>query len=195
MSEERRDFSVQKRDYIIEKIIKNPEITGQEIKELTGLDRQKQEKEIVEPWIKENTLLVFGEKFKWHSVNLRSKRNSPTRPKGFFISPDLVGKDCNGRPVIVEVKLKFDIYDNKKSRNNPRTDREHKSVGQIVQYKRVRTQCDNSLAYLREYPSTQVPRLFIVSIDHSPDVEAVCEFLKEFNIDIKHIAIKNILSK
>lgn len=179
MSEARRDFSVQNRDRIIKKIIKNPEITGQEIKKLTGLDRQKQEKEIVEPWIKENTLLVFGEKIKWGSVKLRSLRGSSIRP-------DLVGKDRNDRSVIVEVKLKFDIYDNESSRNNPRTDREHKSVGQILQY---------TCAYLRGYPSTQVPRLFIVSIDHSTDVEAVCEFLRKFKVDIKHLAIEKILSE
>lgn len=99
MSEERRDFSVQDRERII-KEIKNPEITGQEINEKTGLDRQKQEKEIVEPWIRKNTLLVFDEIIKWDSVKLRSLRGSSIRP-------DLVGKDCNDRPVIVEVKLKF----------------------------------------------------------------------------------------
>lgn len=180
MSEKKkRDFTAQDRNRIIKKIIENPQITGQEIKEETGLDRQKQEKEIVEPWIRDNTLLVFGEIIKWDSVKLRSLRGS-------FIRPDLVGKDCNDRPVIIEVKLKFDIYDNKDSRNNPRTDREHKSVGQILQY---------TCAYLRKHPSTQIPRLFIISIDFSPDVDAVCKILRSKGIDIKHIAIKKILAK
>lgn len=87
---------------------------------------------------------------------------------------------------LLSLKSSLSLYDNKNSRNNPRTDREHKSVGQILQY---------TCAYLREYPSTQVPRLFIVSIDHSPDVEAVCKFLHSKGIDIKHIAIKKVLSE
>ena len=123
-----------------------------------------------------NTLTWFFERrFIGQSKKFRSLRETS-------ITPDLIGEDCNGYPVIVEVKLKFNIP----AKNNPRTDREHKSVGQILQY---------VCAYMRNYPSTQQLRLFIVSIDFSTDVNAVCKYLHSKGIRIKHIAIEKILAK
>ena len=173
MSDEKhRDLSAQDRDRVVKKMIRNPKITREEIEKETGIHRQNHEKEILLPLIRDNTRLVFRDNIWWESLTLHSMRDAP-------ITPDLVGRDSQGRPVIVEVKLKFNFH----GKNNPRTDREHKSIGQILQY---------TCAY-RRLSGFKDPRLFIVSIDFSPDVSAVCEYLKEFNIDIQHIAIGKIL--
>ena len=119
---------------------------------------------------------MFDRKIDWQTVELRSMR-------GAIIKPDLVGTDPDGCPVIVEVKFKFEFQGDKKYL---RRDREDRSIGQILMY---------ACAYRRKHPSTQKPRLFIVSIDFSEDVECVCKFLRSKDIDIKHIAIEKILFK
>lgn len=50
-------------------------------------------------------------------------------------------------------------------------------------------------AYLTAEGRDRIIRKVIVSIDFSPNVNAVCELLKAFNIDSKHIAIEKIFSK
>ena len=102
--------------------------------------------------------------------------------RGAKIRPDLIGTYSDGRPVIVEVKFKFDFPGDSKYL---RRDREDRSIGQILQY---------ACAYMR-LPSRNDLRLFIVSIDFSEDVECVCKFLRSQGICIKHIAIENILAK
>ena len=174
LEEKKRVLTSKDRDRIIRRIIRNPWITREEIEKETGIHRQNHEKEILLPLIQDNTRLVFGDNIRWESLTLHSIRDAP-------ITPDLVGRASQGRSVIVEVKLKFNFH----GKNNPRTDREHKSIGQILQY----TCAYRRLSWFKD------PRLFIVSIDFSPDVSAVCEYLKEFNIDIQHIAIEKILSE
>ncbi len=172
-------MNLQDRDRIIKKIVQNPNMSKKEIDKEAGITNPRsgaRETELFMPWIEENTYLVFGESITWHSVGLHNMRYTK-------IDPDLVGKDATGCSVIVEVKFKFDFPGD---RNHLRSDVEHKSIGQILQY---------LTAYMRKYPSDQIPRLFIVSIDYSPEVDEVCLFLQECGIDIKHIAIENILPK
>ena len=164
-------------DSIIREVACNPRLSKEAINQKAGITPPgSREDKLLRPWIQENAYLVFGEKIDWQSVSLTSMRGAP-------ITPDLVGTDSQGHPVIVEVKFKFDFPGDI---NHLRSDPEHKSIGQILQYDR---------AYQRKYPSTQIPRLFIVSIDFSPDVEDICQFLCSKDIDIKHIAIEKILSK
>ena len=173
----KRYLTSEDRDRIIRKVIENPSLSKKEINQEAGITSRgsRREEQILKPWIRENTSLVFDEDIQWQSVELRSRH-------GTLIKPDFVGRDANGRTVIVEVKFKFDFSDDV---YHLRSDTEHKSIGQILQY---------ACAYRRRLWSKD-PRLFIVSIDFSPDVSAVCEYLKEFNIDIQHIAIENILSQ
>ena len=175
LEKKKRVLTSKDRDRIVREIVANPNISREELNKVTGIIPQHQEEKILIPWIEKYSHLVFREKIYWSIKKFRSLRDTP-------ITPDLIGKDCNGCPVIVEVKLKFNIP----AKNNPRTDREHKSVGQILQY---------VCTYMRNYPLTQQLRLFIVCIDFSPDVDAVCKFLHSKGIDIEHIAIENILAE
>ena len=97
--------------------------------------------------------------------------------RGAKIRPDLIGMDSNGRPVVVEVKFKFEFQVDKKYL---RRDREDRPIGQILVY---------ACAYMREHPLTEQPRLFIVSIDFSEDVECVCKFLRSQGICEVHTLI------
>ena len=164
-------------DRIIRETVYNPKISKEEINEIAGIPhRGSRENKVLKPWIQENTYRVFGRNIRWQSVELHSMR-------GAKIRPDLIGTYSDGCPVIVEVKFKFDFPGDPKYL---RRDREDRSIGQILQY---------AYAYMRKHPSTEQPRLFIVSIDFSPDVEYVCKFLCSKNIDIQHIAIEDILSR
>ena len=164
-------------DCIIREVACNTKLSKEAINEKAGIPpRGSREDKLLKPWIQGNTYLVFGEKIDWQSVSLTSMRDVP-------ITPDLVGTDSQGHPVIIEVKFKFDFPGDT---NHLRSDPEHKSISQTLQY---------ALAYKRIYPSVVIPRLFIVSIDFSPDVEDICQFLCSKDIDIKHIAIERILSK
>ena len=131
---------------------------------------------LLKPWIPENTHLVFGEQITWRKEKLISKR-------GADIYPDYIGTDANGRPVILELKFKFNFAVDS---GQLRTDGEHDAIGQILQY---------ACVYRRMHPTSKIPRLFIVSIDFSPDVDAVCKFLRSKGIDIEHIAIEKILAQ
>lgn len=168
----------QARDRIIKKIVQNSNMSKKEIDKEAGITNPQsgaRETELFLPWIKDNTELVFGERITWHNDIFFSKRDTP-------ITPDIVGKDSVDRSVIVEVKFKFDFP---KDSNHSRSDVEHKSIGQILQY---------HTAYKRKYPFGKTPRLFIVSIDYSPEVDEICLFLNECSVDIRQIAIENILS-
>lgn len=162
----------QDRDRIIKKIVQNPNMSKKEIDKEAGIGKgQKREDIILTPWIKENMCLVFGEEIRRQDLSLKNSCDDP-------ITPDIFGIDKAGCPIIIEVKFIFSF--------TGRSDTEQKSIGQILQY---------LLAYKRGYSSDQMPRLFVVSIDYSPDVDEICLFLQERGIDIKHIAIENILSK
>ena len=164
-------------DSIIREVAYNPKLPKAVINKKAGITpSDSREDKLLKPWIQGNAYLVFGEKIDWQSVSLTSMRGAP-------ITPDLVGTDSQGHPVIIEVKFKFDFPGDT---NHLRRDDEYKALGQILQYDR---------AYQRQYLSTQIPRLFIVSIDFSPDVEDICQFLCSKDIDIKYIAIEKILSK
>ena len=175
--EKNRFLTLKDIDCIIREVACNPTLSKEAINEKAGIPpRSSREDKLLKPWIQRNTSLVFGEEIDWQSVSLTGMR-------GVSIIPDLVGTDSQGHPVIVEVKFKFDFPGDT---NQLRSDPEHKSIGQTLQYAR---------AYKRIYPSVVMPRLFIVSIDFSPDVDDICQFLCSKDIDIKHIAIERILSK
>jgi hypothetical protein len=179
MSEEReRSLSAEEIDRIIREIVENPNISRKEIDEKAGISSRGKGREeiLLKPWIRDNTGLVFGEQIYWRYEKLRSMRNTS-------ITPDLVGTDSQGQPVIVEVKFKFEFQGDS---NHIRTDPEKMSIGQILLY---------ACAYRRKYPSTQILRLFVISIDFSPDVECVCKFLSSKGINIDHISIEKILSE
>ena len=164
-------MNLQDRDRIIKKIVQNPNMSKKEIDKEAGFTKLQsrsgaREKELLTPWIEENTYHVFGENITWQDVNTNNQ------------GPDFKGQDSTRRHVIVEVKFKFSF--------TGRSDTEHKSIGQILQY---------LMDYKRECPSAQMPRLFVVSIEYSSVVDEICLFLQERGIDIKHIAIENILSK
>lgn len=177
MLEKKRVLTAEDIDSIIREVVYNPKLSKEAINEKAGVPpRGSRENKLLKPWIQENTHLVFGKKICWKSINLNSMR-------GAKIKPDLIGTDPNGRPVIVEVKFKFEFQGDSKYL---RRDREDRSIGQILQY---------ACTYKREHSANPMPRLFIVSIDFSEDVEYVCSFLRSKGIDIQHLAIKKILSK
>ena len=172
-------FTPTDRDRIIKKVISNPHMSKTEINTAAGITNprgQRREDMILKPWIEENTHLVFREEIDWQSLSL-------TNMQGNRVTPDFEGIDSQGNPVIVEVKFKFKFQDDT---DYLRSSHEYESLGQILQY---------ACAYMRDKPSTLILRLFIVSIDFSPDVAYVCKILRSKGIDIEHIAIENILSK
>ena len=178
---EKIDLSPELIDRIIRETACNPKLPKEKINEKANIPpRGSRENRLLIPWIWDNTPLVFGEKIECQPVTLHSKR-------GAVIKPDLVGKDTHDRPVIVEVKFKFEFQGDSKYL---RRDREDRSIGQILHYDRAykrMCQCNGI--------PIEVPRLFIVSIDFSKDVADVCKFLRSKCINIEHIAIQNILSK
>ena len=162
---------------IIRKNVNNPNMSKKEINQEASIGKgQKREDIILTPWIKENMCLVFGEEIRLQDLSLKNSRDDP-------ITPDIFGIDRAGCPIIIEVKFRFDFPSDRK--NHLRTDVEYMALGQILQYSRH---------YIKKYSLTETPRLFIVSIDHSVEVDEVCKFLQKHGIDIKHIAIENILS-
>ena len=165
------------RDRIIRQISANPHMSKAEIHTAAGITNprgQRREDIILKPWIEENTPFVFRGKIDWQSLNL-------TNMQGNHVTPDFEGIDSQGDPVIVEVKFKFKFQGDAEYL---RSSHEYESIGQILQY---------ACAYMRDNPSTQILRLFIVSIDFSEDVEYVCKILRSKGIDLQHIAIENIL--
>ena len=178
MSEQKKpDLTSKEIDSIIREVACNPKLSKEAINEKAGIPpRGSRENKLLKPWIEENTPLVFGEKIDTQSVELRSRRDA-------IIKPDFVGTDSQRRPVIAEIKFKFEFLGDKKYL---RRDREDRPIGQILMY---------ACAYMRKPSASPMPRLFIVSIDFSKDVEAVCKFLRSKGIDIRHIAIENILAK
>ena len=180
MAEKKKpNLTVADRYCIIRQVINNRNISKSEIHTAAGITNpksQRREDVILEPWIRENTALVFGKKIDCTHIELRSGRRT-------ILKPDFVGKDSADRHVIVEIKFKFDFPSDK---NHLRSDPEKAAIDQILKY---------ASAYRKCYPSTQKPRLFIVSIDFSQDVDAVCKFLRSQGIDLEHIAIENVLPK
>ena len=166
-------------DTIIRETASDKTLSKEAINKKAGIPKGgSREDKLLKPWIKiqENTLLVFGEQITWRKEKFISKR-------GADIFPDYMGTDTNGRPVILELKFKFNFPDD---RGQLRTDGEHDAIGQILQY---------ACVYRRMNPASEIPRLFIVSIDFSPDVDAVCEFLRLKGIPICYIAIERKLEK
>ena len=164
-------------DCIIRETVNNPGLSKESINERAGIpSRGSRENKLLKPWIDENMHLVFGEKIEWKSLSL-------TNMQGNSITPDFEGTDSQGDPVIVEVKFKFKFQGDTEYL---RSTYEYEAIGQILLY---------ASAYMRDNPSTQILRLFIVSIDFSPDVAYVCKILRSKGIDIQHIAIERILSK
>ena len=127
-------------------------------------------------WIKDHPRRVFSEEIYWDADRrLWGERG------GIF--PDLLGKDSDGIPVIVEVKI------GEPSRG---------AVGQILEY---------AYAYLRTFFPEQSTgrtmkiaseaelRLFIIGTDFSPPVDGICEYLRASGINIRHLCYKYLSYK
>lgn len=185
MSEEKKHLLTSEDiDSIIRETVNNPELSKEAINEKAGIPpRSSRENRLLTPWIKENTYLVFGEEIEWKSV----KSFGLFYAQGDPMRPDLVGTDYRGRPVIVEVKFKFNFPSD---RDWLRRDVETRAIGQIIlYYYAYRKMCRRT-----DIP-IKVPRFFIVSIDFSYDVDFVCSTLRSKGFDIFHLAIEDILSK
>ena len=142
-------------------------------------------------WIRDNSHLVFGEEIRWiASPTLMGENGNP-------MPPDLIGRDANGKIVIVEVKLEFDLGDSPSNRY----DLPRKSVGQVLHYAHAYMRgitdrhdlefTDDMMRISSEY----VMRLFIVSKDFSQTVENICSFLRAHGINIQHLNVKNCIQR
>ena len=88
------DLSAEDRDRIIKKIVENPNITQKEIEEETGIIPQNQERELLVPWIKKNTRLVFGEDIQWEPLILHSMRDTSITPDLVSTIPKMSSRYC-----------------------------------------------------------------------------------------------------
>lgn len=115
-----------------------------------------------ENWIKYHSRRFFSEKIYWDISTILQGESGP-------IYPDLLGKDSDGTPVIVEVKMGVP---------------DRASVGQILEY---------AYAYWRtDFPNQSINRrrklrLFIIGTHFSPSVDGICEYLRTNRIDIRHL--------
>ena len=99
---------------------------------------------------------------------------------GTSISIDAVGKDPQGRTVIVEVKTKSRAK-NPNDRQIANRDAEHKAVGQILDY---------ATAYMEQHGiSPKDLRLIIVADYRLETVDKICLFLCEQGIHIEQISV------
>ena len=114
-------------------------------------------------WIKKFSHILFGETICWHDSR---------------INADLVGKDSNDNPVIVEVKLWYDNTPNRKTQ-------EHTCVGQILHY---------AYDYANAYTSENT-RLFIIAQYKSKVVECCCELLRVHGFNIQHLSVMDAIKK
>ena len=120
------------------------------------------EKDLV-VWIKKFSHILFGEKIRWHDSR---------------INADLVGKDSNDNPVIVEVKLWYDDIPNRRLQ-------EHTCVGQIIHY---------AYDYANAYTSENT-RLFIIAQEKSEIVERCCELLRAHGFNLQHLSVMDAIRK
>ena len=116
-------------------------------------------------YIKENTLIVFGEEIRLDAGAIKGTWNA--------LFPDLMGTDAQGGTVIVEVKTDFDD-------STCRRDAIHKSVGQILNYA-----ADYAYTY-HEAPENF--RLFIVGTTIAPQLQQICQLLTACGINIRHLS-------
>ena len=114
-------------------------------------------------WIKTHSNILFSEKIDWHNSR---------------VNADLVGKDSQRIPVIVEVKLWYDETPNRKKQ-------EHTSVGQIIHY-------TYDYANANAYPSENI-RLFIIAQYKSEVVERCCELLWGHGFNIQHLSVMDTI--
>ena len=129
-----------------------------------------------ENWIRDHPRRVFSEEIYWDTERRLWGEYGP-------VYPDLLGKDSNGIPVIVEVKI------GEPSRH---------AVGQVLEY---------AYAYLRTFfPNQPINRtmrsaskgklrLFIIGTDFSPPVDSICEYLRANRINIRHLCYKYLFYK
>ena len=97
------------------------------------------------------------------------------RGAGGPIHPDLLGKDSDGTPVIVEIKIGVPG---------------RASVGQILEYADAywRTDFPNQpISPTMKIVSEGRLRLFIIGTDFSPSVDGICEYLRANRINIHHL--------
>ena len=119
-------------------------------------------------WIKDHSQRFFSEKIYWDtSPRLRGASG--------HIYPDLLGKDSDGTPVIVEIKMGVPGRD---------------SVGQILEYAAAywRTDFPNQpISPTMKIVSEGRLRLFIIGTDFSRPVDRICEYLRVNRINIHHL--------
>lgn len=108
-----------------------------------------------ENWIKNHSRRFFNEEIYWDISPILQGERGP-------IYPDLLGKDSDGAPVIVEVKM-----------GPP----DRASVGQILEYAYV---------YWRTNRRRKL-RLFIIGTRFSSSVDGICEYLRTNRINIRHL--------
>ncbi len=120
-------------------------------------------------YIRENTLTVFGEEIYLNSGAIKGTWDA--------LAPDLMETDAQGRTVIVEVQTNLD------DDSTRRHDAIHKSVGQLIHY-------------AAEYPHTghsENLRLFIVVPFFTPQLEHICQYLRNHGINIRPLSIPQAL--
>ncbi len=121
-----------------------------------------------ENWIKNHSRRFFSEEIYWDISPMLQGESGP-------IYPDLLGKDSDGTPVIVEVKMGCPG---------------RASVGQILEYAYAywRTDFPNqSISRTIKIASEGRLRLFIIGTDFSPFVDGICEYLRANRINIRHL--------
>lgn len=119
-------------------------------------------------WIKGHTRRFFSEKIDWDTFSTLQGKSGP-------IYPDLFGKDSDGIPVIVEVKM-----------GAPNRG----SVGQILEYAYAYWQTffpNQPINGNMETASEGKLRLFIIGTRFSPHVNGICEYLRANHINIRHL--------
>ena len=130
-------------------------------------------------YIKDCTSEIFGEDITWFRTNLPGENGQ--------IQPDLIGRDVNNKPVIVEVKP----FHPRRGANQYYKPRE--AVGQVLHYATAYIQ--KRLTDPRDLSNEQLTdelknvRLFILGDVYSEPVEKMCHLLQAHGINIVYISL------
>lgn len=124
--------------------------------------------------VKENPFEVLGEDITWTSSNIVLKEEEQGK-----LRPDIVGRDCQDRTVIVEVKGR--VYNRKTGMPNDAANKltAGEAVGEILHYASAYIRRDSE-AKLRLFIVIQEPSLRVLQRASKP-----CEFLRSHGINIR----------
>ena len=140
------------------------------------------EKELKE-YIEDNTCEIFDEDIAWLEMNFPGESGQ--------IRPDLIGRDANGKLVIVEVKP----FWHKRGANQ--YDKPRTAIGQVLHYATAYVQ--KALTDPRNLSNEQLTdtlknvRLVIVGDEYSEPVEKMCALLNAHGINIVYISLDCII--